>query len=312
MQAAAWPGGEVLAVLATPRKVAIMRELRAGPCSAMALADAVDVSERRVREHLRTMLAHGLVVRIHHPARDHRIAWRLTPAGAQLLALYELIAVCERRLRAAGPPPRRPLVQALRFARARMILLALADAPLGLAELERRLPSIPHTTMEHALGRLLNAGVLSVRPAASGRRYELIERARGGLALIELAGMRWQLLFDAGQPPAGGECLAGVLSLLAPVLRVSAGVQGICAIHMTGGARHAASAAAATARLSVLRGRVAMLPAGAPQPPRARMRASELDLCQALMGGDDSRIELEGDRELARALLAALAAGLRC
>ena len=59
------------------------------------------------------------------------------------------------------------------------------------------------------------------------------------------------------------------------------------------------------------RWRTSPLPTGSLQAPRARMRASDLDWCEALLSGDFERIEIEGDRELALAPLGALAAALR-
>jgi DNA-binding HxlR family transcriptional regulator len=311
----AWPGeGQYLVLLDHPRRLAILHALRAGALSGAALAPIVGVSERRVRAHMSVLARAGLAVRVRSACRSHRVAWELSPGGSQLLELHDLIVRCEQRLSPPAARPR-PLVGVLAAASMRAILRALAGGSLALAELERGLPWIAHTTLEHSLRRLLENGLVLVHGTRSARRYELAPRARGPLALIAVSMVRWRLHLLARRPPSQAGDLPGLSMLLAPVVRVSAEVDGICEMralpHADVDPDLADRVLWPPAYVAVRRGRISPLPAGSPRLPAVRMRASDLAWCEALLGDDPAGIEIEGDRALARALLSALATALR-
>ena len=304
------PGGGYLGLLADPRKLALMLSLRVMVLAGATLARGVGLSERRVREHMRVLSERGLAVRVQIPCRSHRVGWRLTEAGCELLRLHDLIVGCEQRLRCASSASR-SLVEILGYAHVRAIVWALTVGALTLAEIEHRLEWISHSTIEWNLGHLCESGLVLSRGAGIGRRYELARRARGPLGLIAVSGVRWRLLFTPDQPPPRADNLLGLMMLLEPVARVTADVRGICLMQVLPDSVEGDPVRWPDAYVSVRRGRISPLPTGSLQAPRARMRASDLDWCEALLGGDFERIEIEGDRELALAPLGALAAALR-
>jgi len=304
-------GGGYLGLLAEPRKLALMLALRARALTGATLALGVGLSERRVRGHMRVLAERGLAVRVQIAYRSHRVAWKLTEAGLKLLQLHDLISDCERRLRSACSASR-SLVEVMGYAHVRAIVWALTVRALTLAELEHRLEWIPHSTIEHGLQHLCESGLALARGAGIGRRYELARRARGPLGLIALSGVRWRLLFTPEQPPPRADNLLGLAMLLEPVARVTADVHGICLMQvLPDSVVEGDPARWPDAYVSVRRGRISPLPTGSLEAPRARMWASDVVWCEALLSGDFSRIEIEGDRELALALLGALAAALR-
>ncbi len=304
-------GNGYLALLADQRKLTIMRVLRRGPATSALLSRHLgDLSERRVREHVRVLARDGIAVRLPGAWNSHRVAWGLSESGRELLDLYELIVRCERPLRPARADASCwPLARVLADVRMRAVIRALAGGRLTLAELQYQLPWIARNTLKRCLQRLLECGVLLAHGAHGARRYELRRRARGPLALVALRGMYWRLRFTPEHPPLDAGDLPGVVMLLAPIVRAPAGVHGICVMQALPDA--VARVRWPDAHLSVLRGRIALLPAGSRHAPRARMRATSLVWCEAMLSGVSTGIEVEGDRTLADVALGALASPLR-
>ena len=314
-----------ISLLADERKLAIMRALgdvapRDTALPPARLARSLEVSERRVRHHLSVLARCGVVVRVTGPWRSYRVAWKLNEAGRELLELHELIVGCERRLAERGDwAPSRPLVQALHSMQMRAILSTLAGASLALVELERRLPHMPHTTLEHSLRRLGESGVVDADGTGSGgRRYQLRQCVRPSLARIALSGVHWRLRFRPDQPPWSAGDLLGLLVLLAPIVHVAPGVHGVCVMQALPMVAPTADGVRwPDAHVSVVRRRISPRANSSPQPigpppaRQARVWASDLAWCEALLSGDFGRIEMEGEHELAHALLAALAAAVR-
>lgn len=304
-----------LAQLAAPRRPQIMRTLAVQAASTAQLAQLVEISDRRARAHVHELEKLRAVERVHLAGRAHRVGWRLTAAGRELIALHELIGDCERRLGLTGADDSEArLLATLRFLNARMVIWALAGGSLSLADLERQLPEVPHTTLQHALERLGEAGVIDAHENGGGRVFQLARCARGPIALIVTAGVRWRLRFAPERPPFVAGNLTGLIGLLAPALRVRSAVQGVCVMQSTADQDRPANGRPRRwpdARLSVLRGRLSPLPPGFTERPQARMRAEDLCWCEALVGGDASKIDVDGDRELAGAVLGAITAALR-
>jgi DNA-binding HxlR family transcriptional regulator len=316
--APALPSGGYLALLADARKLAIMHALAHTSLPGAVMARRLGISERRVRAHMRVLLARGIVRRVRSVSPSHRVAWSLSEAGSELLELHELIVRCERRLRAAdtGSAGSRPLLQTICYPHVRAIVWALSGGPLTPSELERELEWIPRGTLAHGLENMCESDVAQARGQHARTRYELRRRVRGPLGLIALSGVRWRLRFTPEQQLWSAGDLLGLLALLAPVVRVAVpGVQGVCLMQALPTLAPAADAMRwPDAHVSVLRGRIAPRPAGPSQaahPPDARLSGSDLDWCETLLRGDFERIEIKGDQKLAHALLDALAGAVR-
>ncbi len=310
----AWQADGALAQLAVARRAQILCALEEEALSTAELAQLVGISDRRARVHARELEKLRVLERVHLAGRHHRVGWRLNAAGHGLLALYRLVGGCERRLGLTPVEDTQPrLLAPLRFLTARMIIWALTGGPLTLASLERQLPEVPHTTLQHAVERLGEVGVLDTEENGAGKLFGLADGARGPIALVATAGVGWRLRFAPDRPPFVAGNLAGLISLLAPALRVRSCVQGVCLMQSTSDPGRPAAGGTPrwpAAHVSVLRGRLSALPHGAAEPPHAQMRAGDLRWCEALVGGDHSLVEIDGDHELAGAVLAAIAAAL--
>lgn len=313
----ATPGGGYLGLLAEERKLAIVQALEREALPGAALASIVQISERRVRVHVRALLECALIERVRSVSPSHRVAWRLSDSGRELLALHELILGCEQRVHSAraGAAGSRPLLQTICHPHVRAILWALARDSRTLAELERELAWVPRSTLAHGLEYVCQSGLVRACGSDARRPYELLRSARGPLGLISLAGVCWRLRFTPGQRPWNAGDLLGLLVLLAPVVRVAVpGLHGICLMQVLPTLTLSAGAMRwPDALVPVLRGRIAPRPAGPTQaqPPDARLAASDTDWCEALLDGGFERIETDGDRELAYAVLQAVVAALR-
>ncbi len=314
------PGeGRYLALFAQGRTLDIVLALRDGePWTTEALARHVEVSERTAREQIGVLVRMGVVMRVRSRDPSHRVAWRLGELGLALPELYDLIAHCARRVapaRARSPTSLRArslvVAEVVADAHLRAIMRILAGGALRSAALERQLPWITHGKLGRDLARLRESGLVVLRPGNGSGRYELVRRARGPLSLIALSALAWRLRIAPRHPPSQAGNVAGLMALLGPVARVAPGIHGVCVMEALVDPGAVGRVDWQPAHVSAARGRLSLLAEGPLERPRARIRASDVVWCEALLSGDFERIEIDGDRELALAVLVALAGALK-
>ncbi len=188
--------------------------------------------------------------------------------------------------------------------RTRKIMLALADGPLAVRDLQLRLPEVRRTTLRRRLSNLILEGLLERQEVGQIQLYELTSRARYLAMVAMLAGRwEWQWFRPADAVPASD--FSDLLHMLAPIAEVSGPTAGICQFHL-----ETDGAAAPDIYLAARDGSILALTEAPPTPPEAVGRATPEAWCDALLlpnGG----ISVAGDRTLMLAVLNALGAALR-
>jgi DNA-binding HxlR family transcriptional regulator len=188
--------------------------------------------------------------------------------------------------------------------RTRKIMLALADGPLAVRDLQLRLPEARRTTLRRRLSNLILEGLLERQEVGQIQLYELTLRARHLAMVAMLAGRwEWQWFRPADAVPASD--FSDLLHMLAPIAEISGATAGVCQFHL-----EVDGAAAPDIYLAARDGRILALAEAPATPPEAVGRATHEAWCDALLlpnGG----ISVAGNRTLMLAVISALSAALR-
>ena len=228
-------GVPILCCLAEEWTVPILRELDAGPLRPSELDERLPrAPHAAVMRRLRQLHSGGVVLRQRSRGLSPRADYFLTDAGRELM---EIPRAADRWARHASPPDsgRRPAGRlALRLTAdemTRTILLSLADGPLRPLELEKRLPQVGRSAVRDKLGRLVIAGILTRSTLGGYPNYSLTPSARR-LSLLGLLAGYWEWRWTTGVEAHDGSELAGLLRLLAPVVRTPEPLAGVCRLRV--------------------------------------------------------------------------------
>lgn len=310
-------GLRALRLLAEDWMVSVMRGLTDGPIRPAELEGALphaghSVVVRRLRRLLDSELVScerhsGVPPHAGSAAVPRRAYYSLTDAGRML---REVTAAADRWEQEwcsqleRGVPPGIVAIGLSANRRTRKIMLALADGPLAVRDLQLRLPEVRRTTLRRRLSNLILEGLLERQEVGQIQLYELTSRARYLAMVAMLAGRwEWQWFRPADAVPASD--FSDLLHMLAPIAEVSGPTAGICQFHL-----ETDGAAAPDIYLAARDGSILALTEAPPTPPEAVGRATPEAWCDALLlpnGG----ISVAGDRTLMLAVLNALGAALR-
>jgi len=284
----------------------VLHALAQGPRSRAQLSRALGVSERTIATRLRLLQERGALTGAASGGRNGCRLFLLAPAGRQALAIDAELSRAYGRMVAEGIDAAGLQTLAQGGVQARRLGRALLERPATFSELAARLPEIPRSTLSRTLALMVRSGL--VRREGTGRRNaryspapQLHHLAR---AAVMLAAWRWR--HRPGQALALQGDLHGLLCLLASRLRPPAGLVGLCRLSQPpAGGRSWPDV------LVALGGGRAQVVSVAFAPAReAHLHGTGLAWCQALLEGAGP-LTIEGDRELARGLLGALAAALQ-
>lgn len=300
------PGDVALALLGDEWTVALIGELAKGPLSAAEL-------ERRLRpiahaplvERLKDLSLREIVVRERRSGGASRAQCALTERGRGLAKIVAEAArfETERLGSAAGRPPGggagAQTLSLVADGHNRAIGRTLAHGPLSGAEIERTLPGAAHASLSRRLHDLEQMGAVTVRRETSGRSACELSAYGRRLALLALHAASWERCWaspDAQQPSDVG----GLVHVIAPLARISRRFAGACRLHVQ------APAGEPPIDLAVGAGRVEALVLPPSTHFDGHARAAALAWDRALLDGDLGGIEVEGDRALLSAVVAAL------
>ncbi|MGH2902910.1 MAG: winged helix-turn-helix transcriptional regulator [Solirubrobacteraceae bacterium] len=289
-------------------KRALLCALADGPLARAALAERLGVDERALSRLLNALARIGVLTRRPLASDRRQVECALTEAGR------ELLRIAEETVAVAPPAPSRPptapgVLELIADRRNRLIPRALLDRPQPFNELLRLVPELSPGALERHLERLTEGGLVRALPGEreGAPRYALTELAPR-LRRVAVLGARWRWRWTPhSAPPMAGD-LTGLIYLIAPLVRVRPGVDGVCGLHVRPPPEVAGWP---DAHVSIAGGRVRLLALPPVKQPDARARATPLAWCEALLGGDLGEIEIDGDRAPIEALIAAFADALR-
>ena len=194
-----------LQLLAEDWMDSVLRGLADGPIRLAELERGLPHGAHSVVvRRLRRLLDSELVTCEHQPAvRPHPGSkaiprgtyYSLTDAGGMLLDVMAEAdgweqAWCSQLER--GVPPGIVAIGLSANRRTRMIMLALADGPLSVGDLQARLPEIRRPALRRRLSNLILEGLLEQRRVGGVERCGLAPRARQ-LAMVAMLAGRWEL-----------------------------------------------------------------------------------------------------------------------
>ena len=102
--------------------------------------------------------------------------------------------------------------------RTRKIMLALADGPLAVKDLQARLPELRRTTLRRRLSNLILEGLLERQDVGRIQLYELTVRARH-LAIVAMLAGRWEWQWSRPAHAVPASDFIDLLHMLAPIAR---------------------------------------------------------------------------------------------
>jgi DNA-binding HxlR family transcriptional regulator len=301
----AQPGDAALSLLSPEWTTGIVVALECGPLRPADLKRRFPAAPHAtVMDRLRALAHHDVIVR-DRVADDMRATiYSLTDCGRDLGA----IAVSAARLECASAHGNhsaagncRPAGEtAIRLMApvSRAIRRVLADGPLVLSELERRLPHEPHSSIRRRLHELQRSGQVEAwQGRADQSFYELVRESRR-MALLGLLATGWEQRWTSQHAPLTG--VGEVLHMIAPLVRIPSQREGVCRLHVE------CQCGEPDVHLAVGKGKIAALPL----PPilgfNAVATASPAAWNHALLRGDLGGVAIAGDRALLADLVSAL------
>lgn len=291
-------GAATLRLLTREATGEVLRELHGGPARPVQLDGRIDAPHSVVMRRLAELGHFGAVVHERVAGSPPSATYSLSESGQ---ALIEVADAAERwRQRHDGSARALWLIA---DERARAVLLALADRPLPLSDLQQRLRFLARSAGPDKLGSLTAARLLAHVHEGPGALYAATDSARrlAGLALV--AG-RWE--WQAGlRDDEDAADLAELVRLLAPVVSVVPAVEpveGVCRLAVQ------TTAEPVETYLAIEDGQLA--PAPITDEPQAQGSATPRAWCEALSGGTLDGIEASGDAKLLRTIIASIGAVL--
>jgi DNA-binding HxlR family transcriptional regulator len=238
-------GGQTLTLLAAPRIYLILKSLAEGTKSQVELRrDAGSPAQSTLRGHLVSLEEAGVVERRRREEFPGTVEYDLTEAGRDLLIVAECV---ERWLSMApsgqlelGSDPARAAIKGLVDGWSATVLSALADGPLSLTELDRRITAANYPTLERCLDTMRLTELLEIGERSNkGTPYELTEWLRRGLTPLAIAA-RWEHHHrpKGCDPVCRGDVDDAVL-IGGPLFRLSGRLNGLCqlAVRIPNGKR---------------------------------------------------------------------------
>jgi DNA-binding HxlR family transcriptional regulator len=300
--------GGLLGILADDWTWLTLCELAAEPKRQVELEQRLPpLAVSTVNEHLHRLLAAGIAAERRLSARPPRVAYQLTRQGAEVRPIRQAAARWEAR---ASPACRDesllPGSAALRLLADEWVLPIMRRLAVGSrrrGEIELRIPGLTEATLDDRLQRLREAGLVRYqrhRGFPVRVEYELTSAARR-LPAVALLAIRWEWRWGRPARPQMASDLVGLVRLTAPLVRIAAGVTGICELAV-----RAASAIEPCKVLGVRNGALRILPGSQRPAADARVEAQPPAWCSALVSGRASGLQVSGSATLVGEIVKAL------
>lgn len=299
-------------LLADPVSVSILRSLASGPRGTADLIDEVEnVSRSTFFERLRDLEGISLITRERRAEARPIADCSLTEGGRCLLRVARLLDGWLARAPAGplalGEISSTAAVKALALGWGSTLLRWLAERPHPLTELEQLVEGLGYRKLERAMRDLVNAG-LAERAGAEGRLspYAVTRWGQESVAVVAAA-VRWerQRIPDRSAPVTSIEVEAGLLLAL-PLVELPSGPEGACLLLVDLEYAGAEPPAGVTARISDGHAIWCVSASEFPSPGASWLRGSLSAWLHAVIKGAPARLEIGGNADLTRMLVAAL------
>lgn len=297
-------GGKTLTLLGSARISLILRSLGEGTKGQIDLRrDAGFPAQSTLRGHLRTLEAAGVVTKHRPNAFPGALEYNLTDPGQELLAVAHNVerwlAMAPQGALELGSDPAKAAIKGLVESWTATVLPALADGPLTLTELDKRIATVSYPTIERCLQTMHLAEQLEVGARSSrGTPYELTDWLRHGLAPLAHAA-RWEHRHRAeGADAIDHIDIADALMLSAPLFELPGRLSGICQLAVK-----SPDSAREDRRLGYIEVRQRELSYGEAYPeikPDAWASGTVDSWFATVIDTEADSLKLSGDRQLAR------------
>jgi DNA-binding HxlR family transcriptional regulator len=300
------PGDAALALLAPEWTVGIVGELARCPLRPAELERRLaGAPHATLMDRLGDLSGEEIVVRERLAGDARGAKYALTERGRGLEEIVAAAALIERERPDAAAGDRPAGERTLRLVADpynRAITRVLADGSQTLAEIERGLPGLAHSSVDRQLRELRQAGVVAVGREPSGRTpYELVLDGRR-LALLVLLAARWERRLAPRAQMATD--VGGLVHMIAPLAQIAPVLQGACRLHVEG------RPGEPDIHLSVGKGRISALALAPAVAIDAHGDATAEQWGRALLRRDPAGIVVRGDSVLLGAVVVALGAAL--
>ncbi len=303
-------GAQTLSLLATPLNYLVLSALSEGPREQGQLRrDAGSPAQSTLRTQLKRLTEIGAIAKHRRNHFPGILEYELTSPGYDLLFVA---GVLERWLENApdGPllvatNPAKAAIKALAEGWSTTILRAVAAGPLSLTELDRVIGSLSYPSLERRLSAMRLAGQIESRPSnGRGTPYAVTTWLREGVGPIAAAA-RWERRHvPHATAPITRIDAETVFLLTLPLLRISSDLSGTC--RMAAEIPNGKARRLAGVMIEVEEGEIVSCATQLRGSPDAWALGSPSAWLAAMIEHDGDRLELGGDRRLARALLAGL------
>ena len=231
-------GAQTLTLLGAPRNYLILRALVEAPKGQLELRRAAgSPAQSTLRGQLRTLAEIGAIERRRRDAFPGALEFELTESGRELLVVGEHLSRWLSRAPAGplelGGDAAKAAVKGLVDGWIGYMLRPLADGPLSLTELDRRVSTISYPTIERRLETMRLADQVKVGSrAGAGTPYELNPWLRRGIAPIVVAA-RWE---DRNRPDEAAPItrleVDTALAIARPLLAIEPALSGVCQVSV--------------------------------------------------------------------------------
>lgn len=297
-------------MVATPLNVHVLQALAEGPRSLIDLRrEAGSPPQTTMRGHLRILTETGVVVRRRQNDFPGSLDFELTAVGRELWTVAQVLAgwlrTAPEGALSLGSGAAKSAVKALVEGWGTSMIRALAARPLSLTELNGLINGLSYPSLERRLGAMRLAGQIERTPGRGrGTPYAVTDWLRQSIAPLGAAA-RWERLYvAAGTAPIKRLDAEAAFLLAIPLVGLPRELSGTCRLAVevasTSGERLAG------VLVGVEEGRVASCVASVQGHADAWASGSAAAWLSAVMDEDAGNLEMGGDCDLARALLAGL------
>lgn len=300
-------GGRAIALLADGLDMRVLSGLVDGPIALSPLRRAVGAPPpTTLRNHLRRLEDAGLLARCRADDFPRQTKIGLLEPGRRLLSVADRLtgwlALRPNGSVLLGTPTSHAVLTALVDGWSSSVIRALADAPLSLVQLDRRIPGLDYPTVVRRIDALKVAGLVQARrPIERVIPYAPTDwLGRAILPLVEAA--RWEREASLSPPvPVRAADVEAALLLAAPRIRVAAEISGNCRLVVAFGDR-----AAAGVVLRIDRGRVVTMRTDLSHFATASISGGVAAWTSAVLDSEPDGLIVRGNHRLARPVLDSL------
>jgi DNA-binding HxlR family transcriptional regulator len=306
-------GGYVLSLLSKALNGLVLRALADGPLRLAELRRRVGgPAQSTLRGNLDTLIEIGALEKRSDDGRANASAHALTPVGAELLAVVDVVDGWLARApkdgtrleSAAGKGATKALVRGWDST----MLRALAVRPFSLTELDNLINAYSYPALERRLAAMRLAGFVTPVRSNGATPYAITDWLRQAMAPV-LAAIRCERRHLAETTaPLTRIDVETILLLIVPLIEPAPGATGVSQLSVHGG--DDSDWRAAGVRLSIDAGQVLSCTSKLESGAESWIRGSAADWLEALVRGDSAELEVNGDRALTVGIVDRLHRGL--